>query len=170
MLTLKFKKLNDRAIIPHFASTKAACFDLTANRIEINPRGDKAKIYFGLAAEIPEGYQLEISPRSSFCHKDWVMQNSPGQVDSDYKGELMMFLQAIPISISDTIWGDLVGSILVYPKLPYQVGERVAQCKLVKVEQYTIEETQELSTSERGEGGFGSTGKSTPIPEQIGSL
>lgn len=161
MVTIKFKKLAEDAVIPFLATEGAACFDLTANRIEEVDRG-KIKILFGLACEIPEDYKLCIVPRSSFCLKGWVQANSPGQVDPDYRGEIAMFLEAIPMGIKEgyiknekvTYWGHT----LIYPELPYKVGERCAQAFLQEIVPTKITMVGEVTETVRGTGGFGSTG------------
>lgn len=81
-MTIKFKKLHEKAIIPQVMTEGAACFDLVATEIEYNPERNKVKIHFGLACEFPKDYKLCIVPRSSFGHKSWFQANSPGQIDS----------------------------------------------------------------------------------------
>lgn len=157
MIELRFKELTETAVIPKLATEGSACFDLTVDRIENDGNG-KAKLFFGLASEFPDDYKLCIVPRSSFNHKGWVMQNSPGQVDSDYRGEIAMFVQAFPIgAIRDekSMWGHS----FVYPILPYAIGERCAQAFLQAVVPTKIVKVLEVSETERGTGGFGSTGK-----------
>lgn len=152
-VTIKIKKLNENAVVPEYKTSGAACFDLVATEIERSGQGNKyAKIKFGIACEIPEGYKIEIEPRSSNCLKGWIQGNSPGQVDSDYRGELMWFLEAIPYDIKNAV-------TLSYPELPYKVGERCAQAHIEEVIKGKFELVNELSETERGSGGFGSTGK-----------
>lgn len=84
-MEIKIKKVHPKAVIPHFMSKGAACFDLTVTEVvEYNSYGDSNKVLikFGISSEIPEGYKMVILPRSSFTHKGWVMANTPGQVDS----------------------------------------------------------------------------------------
>lgn len=165
MITLKIKKLHPNAVIPKYANNHAACFDLTVTEIEYIPYG-KAIIKFGIAVEVPEGYKLVIVPRSSFTHKGYVMVNSPGQVDSDYRGELQMRIEAIPNDYQEGYNNGVIGpgylhrpSKILYPNLPFKVGDRAAQAYIEKVIQATFEEVEELSPTDRGENGFGSTGK-----------
>lgn len=154
MLAIKFKKEEEHAVIPSPMSEGAMCFDLTATKIEI--RGDIAIIYFGLACEIPKGYGMTIQPRSSFTGKGWVQANSPGQIDSDYRGELQMRIQAIPNGIRYEPNDDRY--YLDYPDVPYNVGDRAAQAKIVAVVPVCFEEAETLEETVRGTGGFGSTG------------
>jgi dUTP pyrophosphatase len=141
----------------------AACFDFTITRIE-RFGGNKAKLFFGLACEFPEGYVMTIQPRSSFCHKGWVQQNSPGQVDSDYRGELQMYIEAIPQQYDESAYSEdgykITGTgEMLYTPLPFKVGDRCCQAKLEEVIPVEFEEVEELSDTERGAGGYGSTGK-----------
>ena len=159
MVELRFKKLTETAQIPRLATENAACFDLVVDRIEEVAPG-KIKLFFGLACEFPDDYKLCIVPRSSFNHKDWVMQNSPGQVDPDYRGEIAMYLQAFPVGVEVThnIFADTSEGELVYPDSPYQVGDRAAQAFLQAIVPTRILEVGEVSVTKRGTGGFGSTG------------
>lgn len=146
MPTVKFKKMNSNAKLPVKGSLHAACFDVYASEIlydEKHPR--KRTVKLGFSTEIPVGYKGVIVPRSNLTKHYWIMNNSIGVVDADYRGEWM----AIFTNITDNAW--------LYP-FPYEVGERVAQIYFEKVEDIDIVEVDELSETERGEGGFGSTG------------
>lgn len=153
---VKIKRIREGAVIPQYQTKGAACFDLVANMIERVGKG-KYKIYFGIACEIPEGCKINIVPRSSFTLKGFVQANSPGQVDSDYRGELMWFIQAIPNDVITE--SELGGYSLIYPELPFKEGDRCAQAFVEEVTQANFIETNELGETERGSGGFGSTGK-----------
>ena len=97
-----------------------------------------------LAFEIPDGYELQVRPRSGLSAKTKLrVSNSPGTIDSDYRGEVCIILDNISSEESYTI----------------NKGERIAQGIISKVEKITFEEVEELSETERGEAGFGSTGK-----------
>lgn len=155
---LVFKKLHKNAVIPEYQTAGAACFDLTITEIEYVEE-NKVIVKYGLASAIPEGFKVVIQPRSSFTHKSWIMANSPAQIDSDYRGEWMSKFEAIPIGVQ--IWSIDPTPIvtLVYEDFPYKVGERITQGSLEIVNKLVIQEADELPASERGEGGFGSTGK-----------
>lgn len=160
-IIVKFKKLHPKAEIPKFATDGAACMDLVATEIEVFGNENKwAIIKLGFATKIPEGYKACFSPRSSFTHKNWIMSNSPAQIDSDYVGEWMIKMEAVPIDV--TVDGGDYGSSyydkLVFNDFPYKKGDRVAQCWLEKVIDFKFEEVDELSDTGRGSGGFGSTG------------
>lgn len=150
MLKVKFKKLHKDAVIPKVATKDAACVDVIAT--EIKQDGPFRIVYLGFSTEIPKGYKMCIAPRSSFTQKGWVMQNSPAQIDSDYRGEWMVKFEAIPVEVNEGT------SIFLYEYFPYKVGERCAQCWLEKVEEFEFEEVEELSNTDRGDGGFGHTG------------
>jgi dUTP pyrophosphatase len=156
MVKIKFKKLSPDAVIPTKGSKDAACFDFTVTRIQYNGLGSYV-LYFGLACEFPKGYVMTIQPRSSLCKTMFVQQNSPGQVDADYRGELQVHMRAIPI---EAVYAKHLETYeLAYPKLPFNVGDRCCQAKLEEVIPIEFEEVEELSSTERGTGGYGSTGK-----------
>lgn len=147
---IKFKKLHDDAVIPKHATPGSACVDLVATDIEYVEE-NKVVVKYGFATEIPEGYKVFVMPRSSFTHKGWVMQNSPGVIDSDYRGEWMSKFEAIPVGVKD--------GILLYEDFPYKKGDRVAQCSIEVNIHMAYKEVQDLSQTIRSTGGFGSTGK-----------
>lgn len=151
---IRFKKLNDKAVLPKYQSAEAACVDLVATEIEYLDE-NKVVVKFGFAAAIPPHYKVIIQPRSSFTHKSWIMQNSPGIIDSDYRGEWMAKFEAIPLYIGVDDYGN---PSLVYPDFPYKVGDRVVQASVEVNMQMSFTEVTVLETTTRGTGGFGSTG------------
>lgn len=151
MQKIKIKKLHPNAVIPKRITLGAACSDVVATEVEIN--NNLALVKLGFSTEIPEGYKMCVSPRSSFTQKGWVMQNSPGQIDSDYRGEWMIKFEAFPACAD---YSREEG--LIYPEFPYKAGDRVAQIWLEKIEDFEFEEVEELVESERADGSFGSTG------------
>lgn len=142
-MEVKIKKLNPAAVIPTYAKPGDACMDLTA--VSLHYDNIKGFVYgTGLAMEIPEGYEAVIRPRSSICKTDAHLTNSPGTVDSGYRGEVMcVFKNNNPDNHI----------------APYKVGERIAQIKIQEVIPIEFVEVDELSETERGDGGYGSTGK-----------
>lgn len=142
MLKVKFKKLYADAKLPVKGSLHAACYDVYAYSVERDYQG-LVTYGLGFATEIPEGYMAVVVPRSNLSKHKWMLGNSVGIIDSDYRGEWMVKLRSFEG---------------VYASAPYQVGERVAQIYFQKVEDVQIEEVDELSSTERGAGGFGSTG------------
>lgn len=129
----------------------SACFDLKIREIFFDDK-NKITCYLGIKTEIPKGYKAVLVPRSSFTHKGWIMQNSPGQIDSDYRGEWMVKFEAIPQPI-------LFGLFSKYKKFPYKENERVVQFYFEKVLKVNFEKSNKLNKSDRNIGGFGSTGK-----------
>ena len=142
-IVVKIKKLNPDAIIPTYAKPGDACMDLTATSLHYDDV--KGFVYgTGLAMEIPEGYEGVIRPRSSICKTDAYLTNSPGTIDSGYRGEVMVvFKNNHPDN----------------HQAPYKIGERIAQIKIQEVIPIAFVEVEELSETERGDGGYGSTGK-----------
>ena len=144
-MTVKFKRLSEKAVLPTRAHKGDAGVDLTCTGIDPVLNEAKQIIYVyhtDLAVEIPEGYVGLIFPRSSIYKKSLRQSNSVGVIDSGYRGEIL-------VTFSPTT--DVVPAI-------YQVGERFAQLVIVPCFDYDVEESEELSETDRGEGGFGSTG------------
>ena len=140
-----FAKLDEEASQPTQGTKSAAGWDLRAlNDTEV-VKGSSTKIRTGLAVAIPEGWEGQIRSRSSLGAKGMIMPNGVGTIDSDYRGELMVL--ATWIGEGDSI------------KL--SKGERIAQMLIAPVPLTTYKEVSfdELSTTDRGEGGFGSSGR-----------
>lgn len=153
-MNVKIKKLHPDAVIPKIATGGAACVDVVAT--EIINEGKHVTVKLGFSTEIPKGYKMCIAPRSSFTQKGWVMQNSPAQIDSDYRGEWMIKFQSIPTSAG---WTRALNKyFLEHDIFPYKAGDRVAQTWLEKVLDFEFEEVEELDATDRGTGGFGSSG------------
>ena len=155
MNEIKIKLLNNKAKVPQKSTTEAACYDLVITDIEyIKESYDRISqviCSFGISMTPPEGYKIELAPRSSFSKTKWVLSNSPGQGDRDYQGEYKAIFNAIPTNIKN--------SILIYDKFPYEVGDRAIQMWLSKVNDISFNEVDELSKIESNRiGGFGSTG------------
>lgn len=143
-MEIKFKRLSEDAILPIRAHKGDAGIDLTATRItqELNECGQLILVYHtDLAIEIPEGYVGLLFPRSSVAKKSLMVTNSVGVIDSGYRGEIMCKMRSTT---------DVVPAI-------YKPGERFAQLVIVPVLDYTIAEAAELSESDRGDNGYGSS-------------
>jgi dUTP pyrophosphatase len=140
MLQVKFKKISDNTIVPSRGSLDAACYDVYAHSIT----SDNGKVVVGLGfkTEIPVGYKAVLIPRSNLTKHHWVMNNSVGIIDSDYRGE----------------WMCIFTSTKEGQDFPYAVGDRVAQFYLDEVYNIAFLEVKTLSETTRGDGGFGSTG------------
>lgn len=144
---LGVKKLDPNAVIPSKAHPEDAGLDLTAVSSKIDKYGNY--VYgFGLALEIPKGYVGLIFPRSSVYKQDISLANCVGVIDSNYRGEVRaMFKQAV------------INRLFAKDTNVYKVGERIAQLIIMPYPEVVVEEFDNLSESDRGEGGFGSTGK-----------
>lgn len=151
---IKYKKLHKDAVIPEYATPGSVCVDLVATEI-IYDDENKVTVKYGFSSQIAEGYKVLIQPRSSFTHKSWIMANSPGQIDSDYRGEWMSKFEAIPVGINTK----LSGATLIYEEFPYKVGERIVQASVEVNMHMAFKEVENLEDSIRGTGGFGHTGK-----------
>ena len=149
-MNIKFKRLTENAIAPVKAHAADAGFDLTCSSIttEINERGQLIIVYHtGLAFEIPEGYFGALVPRSSIANKTLTLTNCIGVIDAGYRGEVMAKMKATT---------DVIPAV-------YKPGERFAQLIIIKKEDIEPVEAEELTPSDRGEGGFGSTGNAAPV-------
>ncbi len=143
-MKVKIKKLNPNAVIPTYAKEGDAGMDLVATSI-ISETDTQITFGIGLALEIPFGFVGLIFPRSSVRKTRLMLSNCVGVVDSGYRGELQATFNKINNdSVSEN---------------DYKVGDRIAQIMIIPHPSIEFEEADELSDTERGEGGFGSTGK-----------
>jgi dUTP pyrophosphatase len=143
-MKVKIKKLNPLAQIPTYAKDGDAGMDLVATSI-ISNTSTQITYGIGLALEIPKGFVGLIFPRSSVRKTRLMLSNCVGVVDSGYRGELQATFNKINNdSVSEN---------------DYKVGDRIAQIMIIPHPSIEFEEADELSDTERGEGGFGSTGK-----------
>ena len=150
-LILRIKRIRSNAIMPEYKSAEAAGMDVAAciddesdgshSQLLMGP-GDIAMIPTGLVLDIPPGHEVQVRPRSGMAIKHGItVVNSPGTIDSDYRGEVMVGL----INHSQE-------------RFVIDHGMRIAQLVLSKVERMDVEEVVEVSDTERGADGFGSTG------------
>ena len=141
-MLLKVKKLHPDAIIPTRGSAKASGLDLYALEATEIQAGDRQLVKTGVAFGIPEGYEIQVRPRSGLSLKTGlIVKNSPGTVDQDYIGECSVIMANI---------GERTERI--------KKGDRIAQAVLVPVAIPELEIVEELSNTERGSNGFGSSG------------
>lgn len=144
-MKVKIKKLHEDAVVPSYAKPGDAGMDLTATSRTFDEHGNV--VYgVGLAIEIPEGYVGLIFPRSSNAKTDLYLTNHVGVVDSGYRGEIMFKFRK-----SDAFKNFQEARL-------YHVGDRVGQLLIIPYPQIQLEEVEELSSTERGEAGYGSTG------------
>lgn len=143
MAELRVKRIDPRAALPAYAKPGDAGMDLRALEPLEVPPGECRLVRTGLTVEIPPGFEGQVRPRSGLALKHAVtVLNTPGTVDAGYRGE--------------------VGVILInHGRAPFPVasGDRIAQFVLARFEPATVVEADELSESERGAGGFGSSGR-----------
>lgn len=165
---VKIKKLHKDGVIPSYAKPGDAGLDLTAVSKVYDSDGN-VTYGTGIAFEIPEGYVGLLFPRSSNAKKDLILSNSVGVIDSGYRGEVFFKFKPAPFYTAadaeeahDT---DYFGEITLpqnkdehYDGISeYNVGDRIGQIIIMPYPTVLLEEVKELSTSVRGEGGFGST-------------
>ena len=153
-MEIRVKKLVPEAVVPKRAHASDAGFDLVAVSRKVDEDG--AVVYgTGLAFEIPEGYVGLIFPRSSVAKKDMILSNCVGVIDAGYRGEVMAKFKAVPRMFENA---DSVGVTFCRHE-EYNIGERICQIVFVKLPEVELVESDELSASDRGTGGYGSTGK-----------
>lgn len=130
--------------LPHYATALSAGMDLRANidhPVELKPL-QRTLIPTGIFIELPASYEAQIRPRSGLAFKNGItVLNSPGTIDADYRGEVKVLL----VNLSDTVF-------------TVNDGERIAQMVIAKHESIRWKQVDSLEESERGAGGFGSTG------------
>lgn len=164
-MKVNIKKLDPRAVIPSYAKPGDMGMDLTAISVEYKEDIDCYVYHTGLAFEIPEGYGMLIVPRSSNRKTDAYMPNHCAIIDSGYRGEVMIcFKNRTRIDICldrDDLDCDYFEHDDDYAFIyaPYLRGERIAQLVIIPYPQIKFNEVEELSETERGKGGFGSTNK-----------
>ncbi len=145
MLDIPLKRLDPDVAVPAYAKPGDAGLDLcAAESITLLPGGGRALVPTGMAIAIPEGYAGFVQPRSGLALEHGITcLNTPGLIDSGYRGELKVLL------------------INTDPSEPFEIarGERIAQLVVQRVEHVVFREVDELDESDRGEGGFGHTGR-----------
>lgn len=143
-MEVKIKKLHEDAVIPKYAKPGDAGMDLTAVSMKIDEYGNIC-YGTGLAFEIPEGYVGLVFPRSSNCKKGIILTNCVGVIDSGYRGEVSFKFKEIALGN--------------FSKVTYKVGDRIGQIIIMPYPRIEFIEVEELSETERGTNGYGSTGK-----------
>ncbi len=141
LLTIKIKRLNKNLPLPAYQTPGSSGLDLYASRDCILAAGGFEMIPTGVALEIPSGYEGEVRARSGLASKFGIgVLNSPGTIDSDYRGEIKVIL-------------------FNFSKKDFEIkkGNRIAQLVFTKVEKVNLIETSELNATKRENGGFGST-------------
>jgi dUTP pyrophosphatase len=171
VLVIKIKKLHPDAVLPVYAHgpNEDAGLDLRALEDVELVAGVPTMVRTGLAVELPPGFEMQIRPRSGLSAKHGItIPNSPGTIDPSYRGEVKVVLlwpgtakngKANHPGVQPQVLVDDEGKIVVKNRAVFQVlkGDRIAQAVVARYEAIEWEEG-ELSETERGEGGFGSTG------------
>ena len=147
-MKVKIKRLDKRAVVPSYSKKGDAGMDLTAINISKDNVGN-ITYHTGLAIEIPEGYVGLLFPRSSICKKQQFLTNGVGVIDSSYRGEIMAKFKPV--------MGSYETILELFESNEYEIGDRVVQLLIIPYPQIELEEVEELSDTERGYGGFGST-------------
>ena len=144
-MKVKFKKLVDTAVTPRYAKPGDAGMDITTIAHKINTEHNFIEYHTGLSFELPKGYVGLLFPRSSVSKKDISLANCVGVIDSGYRGEIIFRFKFK----KDTYFAGLKR---------YENGDRIGQLIIIPYPSIELEEVSELSDTERGEGGYGSTG------------
>jgi len=141
-INIKFK-LSEGAVLPQYSTPDSSGMDVRSTEDCVVDAGSWQAVSTGLFPEIPSGYEIQVRSRSGLAFKNGIfVLNSPGTVDADYRGEIKVILanmSKIPFSISK--------------------GDRIAQLVVAPVVKAEVFETGQISVTERGTGGFGSTGR-----------
>ena len=142
IINVKVLKLNKDAALPEYKTIGSSGFDLRSTEEWLLAPGETHIFKTGLAFEVPLGYEMQIRPRSGLSSKTKVrVPNTPGTVDSDYRGEVGIILE----NIGDT-------------PITINKGDRIAQGVIQRVEKANFIKVDTLTDTERGDGGYGSTG------------
>jgi len=142
MLKLKVKRIRKDVILPEYKTEGASGFDLSSSVNSLLKAGEFAVIPTGLIIEVPPGYEAQVRSRSGLAANNGIgVLNSPGTIDSDYRGEIKIVL----FNFSDRDFN-------------IQKGDRIAQMVVSKIERVKVIQVEDIGGSERGTQGFGSTG------------
>lgn len=143
MQTLKIQLLNSNATLPQYQTSGSSGFDLCASQSLILKSGEYKLVPTGLSFSFSDNYEIQIRPRSGLALRYGVsVLNAPGTIDSDYRGEIQVLL-------------------INYGKEDFSInlGDRIAQAVLCPIQKAKFEVAKELDVTQRGAGGFGSTGQ-----------
>lgn len=166
-IQVKIKRMREGVTLPEYKTPLASGFDLAAAEDVIIKPGETVLVPTGIAVEIPAGYELQIRPRSGVSkHTKLRLPNAPGTVDADYRGEVMVLVENTEPFVDEMV--SYVFDIerkrrqrmewYRYGTYLIRKGDRIAQGVIVPVVRAEFVEVDELSETERGAGGFGSTG------------
>lgn len=143
MIKVPIQLLNEDTKMPTYATPGAACFDLAAATSKVVPAGKTVLVPLGIKVAIPGGYEMQIRPRSGVSLKTSLrIANAPGTIDSDYRGEVCALVENV---------GQADATV--------KKGERICQGCIKPIYKAFFDRVSSLPETDRGEGGFGSTGK-----------
>ena len=152
----------DKSIpLPAYQTEGAACCDLHIKSIEMKKH--KMICHTGLHVALPEGYEMEIRPRSGLTKTKLIIANSPGTVDADYRGEILVIFESIDSTNLFPYYNNYINNgVTSELHFPYGIGDRCAQLLIRRYEHIVwqeVDELNDLGETKRGHGGHGSTGK-----------
>jgi len=151
MPKILFKRLSQDAIIPAYATPGASGMDVASPVDCLIDAGKTVLIKLGLAVAVPDGWELQVRPRSGLSLKTKLrLPNAPGTIDSDYRGEVGVIIENTDVDPN---------FVFMPPAFRINRGDRIAQLVLCPVARAEMVEVDELPDTQRGTGGFGSTGK-----------
>ncbi len=154
-LKIEFELMHPDAVPPMKAHESDAAFDLVA--VSFEKKDFTVIAHTGVRIALPPGYEAQVRARSGLASKGIVVANAPGTIDSGYRGEIMVILGSLtgipPFQTGEMNKCIQCGNTMLEP------GDRVAQAMLIEIPRCEFVVVDELSTTERGTGGFGSTGK-----------
>jgi len=152
----------DKSIpLPAYQTDGAACCDLHIKFIEI--KAHRMICHTGLHVALPENYEMQIRPRSGLTKTKLIIANSPGTVDADYRGEILVIFEAIDGTNLFPYYNNYINNgVISELHFPYGIGDRCAQLLIRRYEEiawHEVDTLEELGETKRGNGGHGSTGK-----------
>lgn len=152
----------DKSIpLPAYQTDGAACCDLHVKSIEI--KGHRMICHTGLHVALPEGYEMEIRPRSGLTKTKLIIANSPGTIDGDYRGEILVIFESVDGTNLFPYYNNYINNgVTSELHFPYGIGDRCAQLLIRRYEIIVWDEVdnlEDLGETKRGFGGHGSTGK-----------
>jgi dUTP pyrophosphatase len=144
-MKILYKKLHTHTTVPHRATEWAAGYDVTATEMKIDPDSNTVIYCTGLSVELPKTTFLDLRSQSRICKTEWMLANGAGVIDADYRGKIKLVYRPINAAID------------VRDEQPFKIGDCVGQLILCKYFIQDYEDNNELSTTVRDVGGFGST-------------
>lgn len=150
-MQVRVKKLHPDAVIPSYANAGDAGMDMVAISSKISDDGLYVEYGTGIAVEIPAGYVGLLFARSSISKTTMVLANHVGVIDSGYRGEIKFRFKDLGISLDQEKW--------YCDETAYEVGHKIGQLMILPIPTIELTEVTQLDDTDRGSGGFGSTGK-----------